>query len=153
MNTYLFYLLFFCRSFRFATTTSANRINRTNNNNNLQRCQRLYTQLEVLKNKTLRQDNPHISKRRGGRKPAHRRFSLQVHYRSFSISLFVSFSFHSHSLFGSVPFSYFVLLVCVCVCVSFVFFLLILYVGVCVCLTLYVKKRVLLRSIENLVKK
>lgn len=41
---------------------------------------RLYTQLEVLKNKTLRQDNPHISKRRGGRKPAHRRFSLQVIY-------------------------------------------------------------------------
>ncbi|XP_031618728.1 probable G-protein coupled receptor 158 isoform X2 [Contarinia nasturtii] len=39
---------------------------------------RLYTQLEVLKNKTLRQDNPHISKRRGGRKPAHRRFSLQA---------------------------------------------------------------------------
>lgn len=39
---------------------------------------RLYTQLEVLKNKTLRHDNPHISKRRGGRKPAHRRFSLQV---------------------------------------------------------------------------
>lgn len=39
---------------------------------------RLYTQLEVLKNKTLRQDNPHISKRRGGRKAAHRRFSLQV---------------------------------------------------------------------------
>ncbi|XP_063697522.1 metabotropic glycine receptor [Culicoides brevitarsis] len=38
---------------------------------------RLYTQLEVLKNKTLRQDNPHISKRRGGRKVAHRRFSLQ----------------------------------------------------------------------------
>uniref|UniRef100_A0A336MEB0 CSON014205 protein n=1 Tax=Culicoides sonorensis TaxID=179676 RepID=A0A336MEB0_CULSO len=39
---------------------------------------RLYTQLEVLKNKTLRQDNPHISKRRGGRKVAHRRFSLQA---------------------------------------------------------------------------
>lgn len=40
---------------------------------------RLYTQLEVLKNKTMRQDNPHISKRRGGRKAAHtRRFSLQV---------------------------------------------------------------------------
>jgi len=39
---------------------------------------RLYTQLEVLKNKTLRLDNPHISKRRGGRKVAHRRFSLQV---------------------------------------------------------------------------
>ncbi|XP_055589424.1 probable G-protein coupled receptor 158 [Uranotaenia lowii] len=38
---------------------------------------RLYTQLEYLKNKTLRQDNPHISKRRGGRKVAHRRFSLQ----------------------------------------------------------------------------
>ncbi|EDS40518.1 conserved hypothetical protein [Culex quinquefasciatus] len=39
---------------------------------------RLYTQLEYLKNKTLRQDNPHISKRRGGRKVAHRRFSLQA---------------------------------------------------------------------------
>jgi hypothetical protein len=39
---------------------------------------RLYTQLEVLKNKTIRADNPHISKRRGGRKVAHRRFSLQV---------------------------------------------------------------------------
>ncbi|XP_037959512.1 probable G-protein coupled receptor 158 isoform X2 [Teleopsis dalmanni] len=39
---------------------------------------RLYTQLEILKNKTLRQDNPHISKRRGGRKPGHRRFSLQA---------------------------------------------------------------------------
>ncbi|CAB3373546.1 Hypothetical predicted protein [Cloeon dipterum] len=38
---------------------------------------RLYTQLEVLKNKTIRYDNPHISKRRGGRKVAHRRFSLQ----------------------------------------------------------------------------
>ncbi|XP_046675546.1 probable G-protein coupled receptor 158 isoform X1 [Homalodisca vitripennis] len=38
---------------------------------------RLYTQLEVLKNKTIRQNNPHISKRRGGRKVAHRRFSLQ----------------------------------------------------------------------------
>lgn len=38
---------------------------------------RLYTQLEILKNKTLRLDNPHISKRRGGRK-THRRFSLQV---------------------------------------------------------------------------
>ncbi|XP_034475109.1 probable G-protein coupled receptor 158 [Drosophila innubila] len=38
---------------------------------------RLYTQLEILKNKTLRQDNPHISKRRGGRKTGHRRFSLQ----------------------------------------------------------------------------
>ncbi|KAH8353075.1 hypothetical protein KR084_008756 [Drosophila pseudotakahashii] len=39
---------------------------------------RLYTQLEIMKNKTLRQDNPHISKRRGGRKAGHRRFSLQV---------------------------------------------------------------------------
>ena len=28
--------------------------------------------------KTLRKDNPHISKRRGGRKSTHRRFSLQV---------------------------------------------------------------------------
>lgn len=43
---------------------------------------RLYTQLEVLKNKTIRADNPHISKRRGGRKVAHRRFSLQaLHHR------------------------------------------------------------------------
>ncbi|XP_072937017.1 G-protein coupled receptor 179 isoform X2 [Epargyreus clarus] len=39
---------------------------------------RLYIQLEVLRNKTLRRDNPHISKRRGGRKPPHRRFSLQA---------------------------------------------------------------------------
>ncbi|KAG5676872.1 hypothetical protein PVAND_006678 [Polypedilum vanderplanki] len=39
---------------------------------------RLYTQLEYLKNKTLCQGNPHISKRRGGRKVAHRRFSLQA---------------------------------------------------------------------------
>ncbi|XP_053599667.1 G-protein coupled receptor 179 isoform X2 [Plodia interpunctella] len=39
---------------------------------------RLYVQLEILRNKTLRRDNPHISKRRGGRKPPHRRFSLQA---------------------------------------------------------------------------
>ncbi|CAL8069970.1 unnamed protein product [Orchesella dallaii] len=38
---------------------------------------RVYTQLELLRNKTMRKDNPHISKRRGGRKPTHRRFSLQ----------------------------------------------------------------------------
>ncbi|XP_063838466.1 G-protein coupled receptor 179 [Ostrinia nubilalis] len=38
---------------------------------------RLYVQLEIMRSKTLRQDNPHISKRRGGRKPPHRRFSLQ----------------------------------------------------------------------------
>lgn len=38
---------------------------------------RLYLQLEILKSKTICRDNPHISKRRGGRKPAHRRFSLQ----------------------------------------------------------------------------
>ncbi|XP_047545196.1 probable G-protein coupled receptor 158 [Vanessa atalanta] len=38
---------------------------------------RLYVQLEILRNQTLRRDNPHISKRRGGRKPPHRRFSLQ----------------------------------------------------------------------------
>ncbi|CAG0908059.1 unnamed protein product, partial [Darwinula stevensoni] len=42
---------------------------------------RLYTQLQIMHNKTLRQDNPHISKRRGGRKPTHRRFSLQVKHR------------------------------------------------------------------------
>ena len=40
----------------------------------LRRC---YTQIEILKNKTMRKDNPHISKRRGGRKGTHRRFSLQ----------------------------------------------------------------------------
>ncbi|KAJ1519965.1 hypothetical protein ONE63_004199 [Megalurothrips usitatus] len=38
---------------------------------------RLYTQLEILRNKQMRHNNPHISKRRGGRKVAHRRFSLQ----------------------------------------------------------------------------
>lgn len=41
---------------------------------------RLYIQLEVFKNKTIRLDNPHISKRRGGRKAPHRRFSLQVNF-------------------------------------------------------------------------
>ncbi|CAL4062731.1 unnamed protein product, partial [Meganyctiphanes norvegica] len=39
---------------------------------------RVYTQLEVLRTKTMRKDNPHISKRRGGRKATHRKFSLQV---------------------------------------------------------------------------
>lgn len=39
---------------------------------------RLYMQLEIFKNKTICRDNPHISKRRGGRKAQHRRFSLQV---------------------------------------------------------------------------
>ncbi|GBP05946.1 Probable G-protein coupled receptor 158 [Eumeta japonica] len=43
---------------------------------------RLYVQLEILRNKTLRRDNPHISKRRGGRKPPHRRFSLQMQHMS-----------------------------------------------------------------------
>nr|XP_018900451.1 PREDICTED: probable G-protein coupled receptor 158 [Bemisia tabaci] len=43
---------------------------------------RVYTQLEVLKNKTLRYNNPHISKKRGGRKVAHRRFSLQTLLRN-----------------------------------------------------------------------
>lgn len=38
---------------------------------------RVYTQLQILRNKTMRKDNPHISKRRGGRKVTHRRFSLQ----------------------------------------------------------------------------
>ncbi|XP_076339141.1 metabotropic glycine receptor-like isoform X1 [Tachypleus tridentatus] len=38
---------------------------------------RVYTQLQALRNKTMRKDNPHISKRRGGRKVTHRRFSLQ----------------------------------------------------------------------------
>jgi len=39
---------------------------------------RVYTQLEELRAKTMTKDNPHISKRRGGRKPTHRRFSLTV---------------------------------------------------------------------------
>lgn len=39
---------------------------------------RLYLQLEIFKSKTICRDNPHISKRRGGRKAQHRRFSLQV---------------------------------------------------------------------------
>ncbi|XP_066247821.1 metabotropic glycine receptor isoform X1 [Euwallacea similis] len=38
---------------------------------------RLYLQLEIFKAKTICRDNPHISKRRGGRKAQHRRFSLQ----------------------------------------------------------------------------
>ncbi|KAK4310131.1 hypothetical protein Pmani_018278, partial [Petrolisthes manimaculis] len=42
---------------------------------------RVYTQLEVLRTKTMRKDNPHISKRRGGRKATHRRFSLQSFHR------------------------------------------------------------------------
>lgn len=48
---------------------------------------RLYTQLEILKNKSLRLDNPHISKRRGGRK-THRRFSLQVGVGQLVVQLF-----------------------------------------------------------------
>lgn len=39
---------------------------------------RLYLQLELFKSRTIIKDNPHISKRRGGRKAQHRRFSLQV---------------------------------------------------------------------------
>ncbi|XP_074029464.1 G-protein coupled receptor 158 smog isoform X1 [Leptinotarsa decemlineata] len=38
---------------------------------------RLYLQLEIFKSKTICRDNPHVSKRRGGKKPQHRRFSLQ----------------------------------------------------------------------------
>ncbi|KAL1490571.1 hypothetical protein ABEB36_013241 [Hypothenemus hampei] len=38
---------------------------------------RLYLQLEMFKAKTICRDNPHISKRRGGRKAQHRKFSLQ----------------------------------------------------------------------------
>ncbi|XP_050670573.1 probable G-protein coupled receptor 158 [Leptidea sinapis] len=39
---------------------------------------RLYLQLEVMRSTSLRCNNPHISKRRGGRKNPHRRFSLQA---------------------------------------------------------------------------
>lgn len=63
---------------------------------------RLYTQLEYLKNKTMRRDNPHISKRRGGRKQTHRRFSLQVSVcpPPYSSSLFL---FRNLSLFHNNP--------------------------------------------------
>ncbi|XP_066975830.1 metabotropic glycine receptor isoform X2 [Macrobrachium rosenbergii] len=44
---------------------------------------RVYTQLEILRTKTMRKDNPHISKRRGGRKVTHRRFSLQSLHRHY----------------------------------------------------------------------
>ncbi|KAI2804765.1 hypothetical protein BLOT_003753 [Blomia tropicalis] len=37
---------------------------------------RMYTQLQIVRNKAMRNNNPHVSKRRGGRK-SHRRFSLQ----------------------------------------------------------------------------
>ncbi|KAF7259095.1 hypothetical protein EG68_06249 [Paragonimus skrjabini miyazakii] len=40
---------------------------------------RLYTQIEMYKTKAMRKDNPHISKRRGGRKQ--RRFSLQPFHK------------------------------------------------------------------------
>ncbi|XP_054708356.1 probable G-protein coupled receptor 158 [Uloborus diversus] len=43
---------------------------------------RVYTQLQILRNLTMRKGNPHISRRRGGRKGTHRRFSLQTfHHR------------------------------------------------------------------------
>ena len=39
---------------------------------------RVYTQLQVYKTKSLRLDNPHISRKKGGKKQVHRRFSLQT---------------------------------------------------------------------------
>uniref|UniRef100_A0A1I8ISU4 G_PROTEIN_RECEP_F3_4 domain-containing protein n=1 Tax=Macrostomum lignano TaxID=282301 RepID=A0A1I8ISU4_9PLAT len=45
---------------------------------------RLYTQLEIFKTKVMRKENPHISKRKGGRKQTHRRFSLQPFYHKHS---------------------------------------------------------------------
>ncbi|GAU95590.1 hypothetical protein RvY_07186-2 [Ramazzottius varieornatus] len=36
---------------------------------------RLYAQMQVLKTKAMRQDNPHISKKKGGRKMPHRRWA------------------------------------------------------------------------------
>ncbi|PAA61678.1 hypothetical protein BOX15_Mlig011472g1 [Macrostomum lignano] len=47
---------------------------------------RLYTQLEIFKTKVMRKENPHISKRKGGRKQTHRRFSLQPFYNKHSHS-------------------------------------------------------------------
>lgn len=52
---------------------------------------RLYMQLEIFKNKNICKDNPHISKRRGGRKAAHRRFSLQVNV-VLSINFYVRYN-------------------------------------------------------------
>ncbi|XP_050529295.1 probable G-protein coupled receptor 158 isoform X2 [Daktulosphaira vitifoliae] len=43
---------------------------------------RIYGQMEMLKMKSICQRNPHISKRRGGKKLPHRRFSLQSSIRS-----------------------------------------------------------------------
>ncbi|KAL3320018.1 hypothetical protein Ciccas_001297 [Cichlidogyrus casuarinus] len=40
---------------------------------------RIYTQIEIYKTKAMRKDNPHVSKRRGGRKQ--RRFSLQPFHK------------------------------------------------------------------------
>lgn len=42
---------------------------------------RLYTQLQIYRTKTMCRDNPHISKRRGGRKQTHRRFSIQPFHK------------------------------------------------------------------------
>ena len=65
---------------------------------------RIYTQFQILKNKTLRKDNPHISKRRGGRKGTHRRFSLQPFSHKPSASS-IHHHHHSHRPHGksSVP--------------------------------------------------
>lgn len=41
---------------------------------------RLYTSLHVLKTKTMRKDNPHLTKRHGQRRK-HRRFSMQAFQR------------------------------------------------------------------------
>lgn len=68
---------------------------------------RLYTQLEYLKNKTMRRDNPHISKRRGGRKQTHRRFSLQVSSKHSSLPRMMQ-----HPLSHSQPLTYNVIQVC-----------------------------------------
>ncbi|ESO06421.1 hypothetical protein HELRODRAFT_94059 [Helobdella robusta] len=38
---------------------------------------KLYTQLQIYKTKTMRLDNPHISRRRGGKKQPNRKFSFQ----------------------------------------------------------------------------
>jgi len=39
---------------------------------------RVYVQMGILRDKTVCKKNPHISKRKGGKKLPHRRFSLQV---------------------------------------------------------------------------
>ena len=59
---------------------------------------RLYTQLQIYKTKSMRRDNPHISKRRGGRKPTHRRFSLQAFHHKYRLQQAIAGLQQEHSI-------------------------------------------------------